>query len=704
MLQSAIKLYNSHVKSQRLLLGNDVFKALMKKLLLTILIIVLCCSTLATCWVSAFADTTKLSSNINSYHVEEEGYDFYITSETDKDGNLRGMVSFSKSYFSASGIAVSVNIYSDENIDLNFNIGSNDLSLDQIKTRNKIVEIFKWIDKTVTAIDNAVNTQYETSYIYQYNQAECGTTLKIDEDTYQMLTIAQQMYELTNGAFNPATYRLVDLWGFSSRVYRNSNFNISGDRLPYDRKWIDGSYPLPDEKYITAFSNTVFTDFSNVKLTKIDGEKTTYYVTKNVQPAEVGDGETYQQWLDLGGIAKGYVVDLIRQYLTSEDVDVTNYTVDAGTSSQTYGYNANNGSWEVRIINPFDELVEIFPEMATLLGVDVTNKSVSTSGQYARKYTTEGVEYSHIIDGTRGAPAQTGIKSITLTFPDDDGSEFWACKADCLSTALTVLGRDGIVDFFNSDFCVENKIDVLAMYQSVDGSKQILSNVDQNEITFKADTLGDFSWNCKQVDGVWKYDINAPLIEQHKTNYTWLLIVIAVVVVALFTLVVVARYTIHKHKFAQNIKNAKKDKFFKPVDVMVYLAVALVIVILFSVFFDSDSSANQKINVVTIVDLQNNQTLFAYNLQRNEYEIAEDTSWQITVTQTENGIVVRLENTIDGETRFNELTITRGATPTAKMTDSLCGYHQDCVRNFGKMTMPSQSIVCSPNYLKVVTA
>lgn len=676
----------------------------MKKLLLTILIIVLCCSTLATCWVSAFAD--QISQDEGSFLVGDKETGFYIKSIY-KDNHQPYGVSFSKSYFGTSGIAVSVNIYSDENIDLNFNIGSNDLSPDQIKTRNKIVGIFKEIDKTVTAIDNAVNTQNETSYIYQYNQAEYGTTLEIDEDTYQMLSIAQQMYELTNGAFNPATYRLVDLWGFSSRIYSNGNFGLPYDREVTAEQFFTTGYPLPDEKYITAFSDTAFTNFSQgaVILSKVENDgETTYYVTKNVPPAKVGDDETYQQWLDLGGIAKGYVVDLIRQYLTSEDVDVTNYTVDAGTSSQTYGYNANNGSWEVRIINPFDELVEIFPEMAILLGVDVTNKSVSTSGQYVRKYTTEGVEYSHIIDGTRGAPAQTGIKSITLTFPDDNGSEFWACKADCLSTALTVLGRDGIVDFFNSDFCVENKIDVLAMYQSVDGSKQILSNINQNEITFKADALGDFSWNCKQVDGVWKYDINAPLIEQHKTNYTWLLIVIAVVVVALFTLVVVARYTIHKHKFAQNIQNAQKDKFFKPVDVMVYLAVALVIVILFSVFFDSDSRANQKINVVTIVDLQNNQTLFAYNLQRNEYEIAEDTSWQITVTQTENGIVVRLENTIDGETRFNELTITRGTTPTAKMTDSLCGYHQDCVRNFGKMTMPSQSIVCSPNYLKVVTA
>ena len=53
--------------------------------------------------------------------------------------------------------------------------------------------------------------------------------------------------------------------------------------------------------------------------------------------------------------------------------------------------------------------------------------------------------------------------------------------------------------------------------------------------------------------------------------------VLAVVVVALFVIVVLARYTAHKQKGAQNIHQAKKDKFFKPADVMVYLAVVLVI-------------------------------------------------------------------------------------------------------------------------------
>lgn len=670
----------------------------MKKLLLTILIVTLCFVTLAPVCASAFADQT--SQNKSSFSVNN-GTSSYTLTTLSKDGKPYGVRLYKTNYFGKSEIPVTIDIYTDNKLDLDFWIGSNSLTVEHKETRERLVDIFNYIDDRINHVNSVANIQLTASDISRYNNAKCGEKLKINYDTYKMLQIAQEMYVVTNGAFNPATYRLVDLWGFSSRVYSNGNFGLRYDRPVTANEFFTTGYPLPKEEYVTAFSNPDFTDFSAnavILEEEIIDNGTEYYVTKNVQPAIVGD-EKYEQWLDLGGVAKGYVVDLVKQYLTKNGI--TRYDVDAGSSSQTYGYYANGESMELRIENSFDELVGILP--LPLVGFKVANKSVSTSGQYVRKYTTEGIEYSHIIDGTRGAPAQTGIKSITLTFPDDDGSEFWACKADCLSTALTVMGRDGIVQFFNSDFCKNNNVDVLAMYQAVDGSKQILSNIDQGDITYKADALGDFSWNCKLIDGVWKYDVNAPLIETHKTSYAWLLIVLACAVIVLFASVVVSRYTTHEHKFAQNIKDAKNDKFFKPVDVMVYLAVVLVIMVLFSVFL-GDGSTNQNISVVTVVDLQTNQTLFAYNLQRNEYEITEDTSWKVVVTQTTDELVVRLENTIDGEQRFNEVTITRGATPTVKMTDSICGFHQDCVRNFGKMTIAEQSIVCSPNYLKVVTS
>ena len=670
----------------------------MKKLFLTMLILSLVFVSFASIPASALSAT----QDVTSYQPHENGYTLY--SMTNEEGSPTG-VSFYKSYFGSSGIAVSIQLYSDPNgFDLGFWIGGKNLTDDQLETRNKVVEFFDFVDQTANGVDSVANTQYNgqnglpLSDIYRYNQATQGATLQIDYHTYKMLSIGREMYDITNHAFNPATYRLVDLWGFSSRIYSQGNFG-----LPYDRKvtaaeWGANGYPLPDQKYVTAFSNPRFTDFSQnaVTLTEQDGN---YYVTKNVAPAVV-DGVSYDQWLDLGGIAKGYVVDLIKQQLSA--LGQTRYFVDAGSSSQTYGYNSRGESINMAIVDPFSEFANIFP--TSIVGFEIANRSVSSSGQYVRKYTTNGIEYAHIIDGSRGAPAQTGIKAITLTVPDDDGSGYWACKADCLSTAITVLGRDGLVEFCNSAFFANNNIEVLVMHETIDGRKQALSNMDQSKLVPLSDTWQQLSWNLSKVNGVWTYDGNAQLIELPKTNYTWLLVVFGVVVVALFAIVVAARYTTHKQKQSQNIPFVKKDKFFKPADIMVYIALLLVIVVLFSVFFGQNDQAFQNIKTVSIVDMGTNQVLFIYDVTRNEYQIADNCPWNIQVVQNDDGIVVLFESQINGETRFNEVTITTGAEPTVKMTDSICGFHQDCVRNFGTMTTAGQSIVCSPNYLKVVTA
>ena len=682
----------------------------MKKLLLTMLILSLLFATLAPFGVSVFADEVEATLAERSW--SPAGKDYTLTSIPQQSNDYTKSkapvgVSFQKMYFGSSGIPVVLMLYSDPSGfgDLGFWIGDTaNLNDKQLATRNKLVEFFDWVDATINEVDAVANTQYNGegnlphSDINKFNQATQGTKLQIDEHTYKMLEIAREMYEFTNHAFNPAIYRLVDLWGFSSRTY-----SYKDESLPYDRKWdffdldmmtgnILFSYPVPDQKYVTAFSNPAFTDFSQSAVTLTE-ENDNYFVTKNVAPAVV-DGVQYEQWLDLGGIAKGYVVDLIKQELAK--LSQTRYYVDAGTSSQNYGYARDGENWKLLPPNSLGSL-------ESLVGFEVPNRAVSTSGQYNRKYITNGVEYAHIIDGMRGAPAQTGIKSITITIPDDDGSNFWACKADCLSTAMTVLGRDGIVDFCNSEFFAKNDVDIFVLHEAIDGSKQILSNMDESEMVYKAPSLSEFSWNLKKDNGVWVYDGKAQAIQISQTDYTWLLIVFAVVVVALFAVVVVVRYTAHKQKGAKDIQQAKRDKFFKPADVMVYLALVLVILVLFSVFFGENEQVYQPINVVTVVDMHTGQTIFVYNVGRNEYQVAENSTWDITVATDGNDIIIHMTCQIDGEERFNELTITKGTNTSVKMTDSICGFGQDCVRYFGAMTTPGQSIVCSPNYLKVIS-
>ena len=92
-------------------------------------------------------------------------------------------------------------------------------------------------------------------------------------------------------------------------------------------------------------------------------------------------------------------------------------------------------------------------------------------------------------------------------------------------------------------------------------------------------------------------------------------------------------------------------------------------------------------------------------MTRNEY-VFNDTNangWVVEV-HDDDGIVVTLTRVFDGEAHFNTFKITRGANPSVEMIDSLCGFHQDCVRTFSAVTRSGGAIVCSPNHLKIITA
>lgn len=618
------------------------------------------------------------------------------------DGSKPVGVRLTGYYFGSSGISVVVDVYSSPQFIIDFPINSQSLTATQLATQVQLVELFSNISQMIDAVDALANTTYDgsgegknklpVSDVYRYNQAEQGQTIEISYETYDMMTLAREMYTATNGAFNPAVYRLVDLWGFSSRIYSQGKVG----QQPYDRQINEGDtgYALPDTKYISAFSAPAFTDFSqsSVTLSQSDGS---YFVTKNVAPAVV-DGVAYQQWLDLGGIAKGYVVDMAKSMLNEAGID--RYNVDAGTSSMAFGLSYDGGDNLLGLSDAFDPLSAIFPQ--SLFEMYVGKSSISTSGQNVRKYTVDGVEYAHIIDGVTGAPAQTGVRSVMIVAPEGN---FWATKGDCLTTALTVMGRDKIVEFVNG-YLKDNGIQIVVLYQTLDGKKQILSNVDEDAIFNTSDSFGEFNWSLKaNDDGEFYYDANAKF-EGKANGYKWLLITLGCVVGVTVVALVVYHFVKGRKSTVKNVSYARKDKPFKAMDVVVYILVALLIVVLlFNFVFDVDS---KQVQIVNVIDDEIGEMLFVYNVVRGEYLVNTDNTngWTIQVDETSDGVQVTLTREIDGEMRFNTVTITRGQTPSVKMTDSRCGFHQDCVRNFPDITRSGGAIVCSPNRLKIVTA
>ena len=668
----------------------------MKRSFCAILIVVALLSVVA---VSCICSNGQLA-----YAVETSGYlDIDVDGTTYRlftqtvDGSPMGVYLYEDRLFGTSEIPVTVEVYSTPQLVIDFPIGSTDLTQTQLSAKNRLVDLFSDIIRLFSKVNALASTAYDgsesakgqLSEVCLYNQAVKGTRLKISADTYKMLKLAQEMYEQTGGAFNPAVYRLVDLWGFSSRIYSHGNFGLDYDREVTAEQFWNNGYPLPETKYIDAFSDSKFTDFSKsaVILEETDGQ---YFVTKNVA-ATVVDGKSYEQWIDLGGIAKGYAVDEARLLVAKAGIDC--FYIDAGSSSKAVGLEYGGGNTTMGI-------QDAFSFFATLLRVDIGKSSVSTSGQYVRKYTVDGVEYAHILDGTTGAPAQTGVKAVTVIVPEGE-DEYWSAKGDCLTTALTVMGRDKIVKFVN-EYLEPNDIKIVVQYETLNGSKQILSNYSKENVAL-SDSSKEYAWSLNLgEDGNFYYDANARF-DNAENAYTVTLIVLGCVLGAGAVALIVYHFVRGKKRVVSNVQNAKKDKPFKVLDVMVYICVVLVILVLFYVFiFDADNTQMQLVNVV---DIETGETLFVYNVTRGEYLINTDNlnKWNVEVKEIKDGVEIIFKREIQGEERLNIVHISRGSNPSVVMHDSVCGRGKDCVRNFPTITRSGGTIVCSPNRLKIVT-
>ena len=99
------------------------------------------------------------------------------------------------------------------------------------------------------------------------------------------------------------------------------------------------------------------------------------------------------------------------------------------------GLKPDGKRWRVAIENPdIDKKIPALKNAGYIGVVEVSDKSVITSGGYERYFEEGGVRYHHIIDPKTGYPADSGLISVSII--SEDG-----CLADGLSTAFFVMGK-----------------------------------------------------------------------------------------------------------------------------------------------------------------------------------------------------------------------------------------------------------------------
>jgi thiamine biosynthesis lipoprotein len=130
--------------------------------------------------------------------------------------------------------------------------------------------------------------------------------------------------------------------------------------------------------------------------------------------------------IDLNSIAKGYVVDLIAEWLDLQGCE--NYIAEVGGEICAKGVNTKGIAWRVGVDTPFDN--NNSPGAHQQKVVQISGSALATSGNYRRFYYNEqGERISHTLNPQTGRSQTTSLLSATVIAPR-------CATADALATAF----------------------------------------------------------------------------------------------------------------------------------------------------------------------------------------------------------------------------------------------------------------------------
>lgn len=229
----------------------------------------------------------------------------------------------------------------------------------------------------------------EGSDVWRLNHAQ-GEWVLISAHTQRILSMALTMYETTNGAFNIAMGKAVNLW----------HFNDKKQRVP------------GREELRRALAGA---DCGRIE--------------------QKGDSARLPAGMeiDLGGIAKGYIADEIGAYL--RECGVRRAVINLGGNILTIGSKADGTPWQIGLQYPVGDRAKREKYWGLLHSRD---NSIVTSGCYERGFWRDGTWYHHILDPRSGMPVQNRVLSVTVRTKD-------SFLADAVTTPLLILGeREGM--------------------------------------------------------------------------------------------------------------------------------------------------------------------------------------------------------------------------------------------------------------------
>ena len=244
---------------------------------------------------------------------------------------------------------------------------------------------FEAVFQEFDRLEDLMSTWREGSDIQRLNAAAGDHPVPVSPEVRDVLGIAHEVSEWTDGRFDVTFGVLSGLWKFDDQDKDNT---------------------IPDRGHVLQRLPLI-----NYRDLDVDAHAGTAYLRRRGMRA------------NLGGIGKGYAVDRAVDLMRRRGL--RDFMIQAGGDFYAAGRRGDR-PWRVGIRDPRGPADRIFAAL------DLSDATFSTSGDYERFFLKDGTRYHHILDLSAGEPAR-GCRSVTLVTTR-------AVIADALAKGVFVLG------------------------------------------------------------------------------------------------------------------------------------------------------------------------------------------------------------------------------------------------------------------------
>ncbi len=253
--------------------------------------------------------------------------------------------------------------------------------------------ICRQADQAAHWVEREMNIYNPQSPLSKFNAAAPGE-YALDAKLVKVLALSLDVWRKSGGAFDVTARPLIGLWKTSLRA---------------------GAVPDSAARQ-AARDKSCWADFVLPATGEIVGKKRA------------------SACVDLGGVAKGYAIDLAVESLVAQGA--IGGMVDIGGDVRCFGRKPDGTPWRMGLADPYHPHAIYLDPAGAIVILGLGDEAVCTSGDYARGEEISGRRYSHIVNpATLGATTKS--PSVTVIAPD-------AMTADAWATALSVLGPAGL--------------------------------------------------------------------------------------------------------------------------------------------------------------------------------------------------------------------------------------------------------------------